>query len=152
MEALALAHTARMTHPVRGGGLCRAIGYGGGRPVHQDISLAYPGILGEIDNPGEPCCTTAMELAQNVDLTPLNTLKLRAHARWYAEVEGLEDLREALEEARRRSLSVRVLGAGSNVVLAGDVDGLVVRQATRGIEVLDTEGQNVRIRDRKSVV
>ena len=61
----------------------------------------------EIDNPGEPCCTTAMELAQNVDLTALNTLKLQARARWFAEVEGIEDLREALEEARRRSLSVR---------------------------------------------
>jgi len=87
-----------------------------------------------------------MKLRPDEDLTPLNTLRLPARARWFAEVPGLEDLREALEEARRRKLAVRVLGGGSNVILSGVVDGLVLRLVTRGIEVVEEEGETVRIR------
>jgi len=60
-----------------------------------------------------------------------------ARAAWLAELTdaaGLADLL-ARPEAQGRVLA---LGSGSNILFTGDFDGLVVRLATRGIEVTDT--------------
>jgi len=55
------------------------------------------------------------------------------------------DLVAALEEARSKSESVFVLGGGSNVVIADEgFSGLVVRIASRGVEV-ERRGDSVRL-------
>jgi UDP-N-acetylmuramate dehydrogenase len=55
------------------------------------------------------------------------TLGLGGPAEYFAEVAGVEALREALLWAERRSLPVTVLGGGSNVVVAeGGIPGLVL--------------------------
>jgi UDP-N-acetylmuramate dehydrogenase len=59
----------------------------------------------------------------------------------FAEVTHEDQAREALDWARRRGLPVRVLGGGSNLVVADQgVPALVVRLALRGIEARDAAG------------
>lgn len=73
----------------------------------------------------------------NVDLAPLTTYKVGGPARWYAEPDGLEDLRSMLE-VTPPGVSVTVLGRGSNVVVADNgIDGLVLRlgRGFSGIEI-----------------
>lgn len=69
----------------------------------------------------------------DVDLQPLNTLAIAAHAAYFARVESLEQLHEALEYARRKKLPVLPLGGGSNIVLTGDYPGLVIHMELHGL-------------------
>lgn len=75
-----------------------------------------------------------------------NTLALDARAEAFAEVTTEADLLDALAWARDRALPVVALGEGSNVVLAGDLDALVLRIASRGIEVLEQTDEDVLLR------
>lgn len=70
-------------------------------------------------------------------LAPLTTLGLGGAAAHFVEVSDRDTLREALRWARERELAVGLLGGGSNLVI-GDAGfaGLVVRVATRGLELV----------------
>lgn len=87
-----------------------------------------------------------MNLRTNYPLGDYNTLALEACAEAYAAVTDDGELREALSWARERELPVVVLGAGSNIVLAGNLRALVIHQQFRGIEVLASDEQWVRVR------
>ncbi|MDG2047983.1 MAG: UDP-N-acetylmuramate dehydrogenase [Halioglobus sp.] len=75
-----------------------------------------------------------------------NTLALHARADTFACVTNDAELLEALAWARTAGVDVVVLGQGSNIILAGDVQALVVQQAVRGIEVLDASDTDVILR------
>jgi len=79
-------------------------------------------------------------------LKPCNTLALQARARLLVRADRERDLHEALALADREGRAVVPLGEGSNVVLAGDLDALVLRVNTRGIIVLDEDAQRVLLR------
>ncbi len=80
-----------------------------------------------------------LQLAEQVDLQPLNTLALPARARWFARIETVDQLAEALAWARQRQLPRLILGGGSNIVLRGDVPGLVLQIALAGREIEDSD-------------
>jgi UDP-N-acetylmuramate dehydrogenase len=70
-------------------------------------------------------------LLADADLQPLNTFGLPGRARWLAEVADEADLRELM--ARPEWAMPRlILGGGSNLVLTGDFDGLVLKVAAPG--------------------
>jgi UDP-N-acetylmuramate dehydrogenase len=62
----------------------------------------------------------------HIDLAGLTTFGCHAVASNIVDVRSVEDLIEALAWAEERSLPVRVLGGGSNVVPTSDIDGLVI--------------------------
>jgi UDP-N-acetylmuramate dehydrogenase len=73
---------------------------------------------------------------EHVDLGPMTTYKVGGPARWFAEPDGLEDLRSMLE-ALPSDVPVFVLGRGSNVVISDrGFDGLVIRLG-RGFAAID---------------
>ena len=82
------------------------------------------------------------ELQENVGLTKLNTLCVSATARYYMDVASLNDLRSALAWAQDNGHKILVLGSGSNLVFAGNFDGLVIRMqiAARSWEQVDDKG------------
>src|SRR5690606_36643040 len=53
------------------------------------------------------------------------------------------EVREALAEAGRRGLPLLPIGGGSNLLLTGDVEALVLRMASRGLRILADDGQRV---------
>ena len=55
-------------------------------------------------------------------------------------------LREAIDWAAAEGLALVPLGEGSNVVLAGDIDALVLRMETRGIVTLEDKADTVLLR------
>lgn len=87
-----------------------------------------------------------MNLRHNEDLQPYNTLSLEARAQALVAVENDVDLAAALDWATQHSLPVIPLGEGSNVVFASDLDVLVLRMETRGIEILESAGDKVNLR------
>lgn len=78
-----------------------------------------------------------MELRNDVPLAPLTTLGVGGCARYFARVESEQDLLQALAWATAHRVKVRILGGGSNVVIAdAGVPELVIQLALRGIELV----------------
>ena len=62
-------------------------------------------------------------------------------ARFFVEARDEAAVLEALDWARARRLAIRVLGGGSNLVIADEgVDGLVMKIALRGIDAREAHG------------
>ena len=74
-----------------------------------------------------------MNIHQNVSLADKNTLRLDARAEWYCEAFTVEALLEAADFALNRKLKVISLGEGSNIVLAGNLAGLVIKNRIPGV-------------------
>lgn len=77
-------------------------------------------------------------------LAPLTTLGLGGPAEWFLEVRQEAQIVEALRWARSKGVPVSVLGGGSNLLVPDEgVRGLVLRLATRGVQVLDPARRRV---------
>jgi UDP-N-acetylmuramate dehydrogenase len=74
-----------------------------------------------------------LKIHQNISLADKNTLRLDARAQWYCEASNLEELLEAAEFALTHKLNVITLGEGSNIVLADNLAGLVIRNRIPGV-------------------
>ncbi|HEX8792140.1 MAG TPA: UDP-N-acetylmuramate dehydrogenase [Polyangiaceae bacterium] len=77
-----------------------------------------------------------MHARAGVPLAPLTTLRVGGPAASMVDLDREEQLPDALADAESRGHGVFVLGSGSNVVV-GDAgfQGLVIRMATRGVDV-----------------
>ena len=87
-----------------------------------------------------------MNIQSGESLRGYNTLALQARALAFVCVSNEQELLEALAQARDLELPLVPLGEGSNVVLAGDINALVLRQQSKGIEVLERGSDAVRLR------
>jgi UDP-N-acetylmuramate dehydrogenase len=87
-----------------------------------------------------------MQILRGESLKPYNTLALQARAAALVRVGSDEELLAAFAWAAEQGLPVVPLGQGSNVVLAKDLDALVVRQDSRGIEIIEEVGDCVSLR------
>jgi UDP-N-acetylmuramate dehydrogenase len=84
---------------------------------------------------------TALDVRKRVPLAALTTLGVGGEARWFAEAPDEATVLAAHGWARARGIALRVLGGGSNVVVAdAGVEALVVHLALRGIESTRTNG------------
>ena len=78
-----------------------------------------------------------------VSLKAYNSFAVDVAARWFAEAHDDDQVREALAYAQQQQLPVLLLGGGSNMLLTADVEALVLRMASRGIRVLQDDGDRV---------
>jgi UDP-N-acetylmuramate dehydrogenase len=77
-----------------------------------------------------------VKIEAQVELAPLTTLGVGGKALHFVRVEHETELRDALAWAKQRALEVRVLGGGSNVVVADSgFPGLVIDMALRGVRI-----------------
>jgi len=77
-----------------------------------------------------------MLIQEGVALAPWTTLRVGGPARYFAEARSEEEVREAVEFSRERSLPLFVLGGGSNLVVAdAGWPGLVLKMSLAGVEV-----------------
>jgi len=84
-------------------------------------------------------------IEQNRSLKAFNTFAVEACATHFSEAWGDQEVAEALVEARRLGVPLWILGGGSNLVLTTDLDALVLRMASRGVRVLEDDGERVTI-------
>lgn len=90
-------------------------------------------------------------IEQHVSLQSYNSLALPAYAEYFCSVKDEKALIAALDYARLHQLKVTPFGGGSNLVLAGDISGLVVHLDIKGfsqrfqsdrVEVTFAAGEN----------
>ncbi|MCP3753093.1 UDP-N-acetylmuramate dehydrogenase [Pseudomonas sp. SBB6] len=80
---------------------------------------------------------------QQVSLKPYNTFGIDVKARYFTEVHSDDEVRQALARASEQGVPVLVVGGGSNLLLTGDIQALVMRMASRGLRILSDDGERV---------
>ncbi|KTC33644.1 MAG: UDP-N-acetylmuramate dehydrogenase [Pseudomonas sp.] len=84
-----------------------------------------------------------LDIQSDVSLKPFNSFGVEVKARLFAQAHDDADVREALDYGRKHQLPLLVIGGGSNLLLAGNIQALVLRMASRGIRLLSDDGQRV---------
>lgn len=85
----------------------------------------------------------SLNLQSDVSLKAFNSFGVDVRARRFVEAHNDEEVREALSLAAQLGLPPLVIGGGSNLLLTRDVEALVLRMASRGIRVLEEDGDQV---------
>ena len=71
-------------------------------------------------------------IREGVSLRGKNSLGIAARARFFCQARSIEEVRHALTWADSEGTETLILGGGSNLVFAGDFDGLVLQVAITG--------------------
>ena len=79
-------------------------------------------------------------------LQALNTFGIAARARAFLTVTAVEQLRAVMADPVLAALPRLLLGGGSNIVLTGDVDALVLHMAIIGKEIVGVHGGHTLVR------
>ncbi len=89
-------------------------------------------------------------IKENFSLKKYNTFGIDCTAQYFAEFNSVEKLREQLEYAQLSTviyqLKTFILGGGSNILLTGDVEGLVLKNDIKGIEKVADDANSVFIK------
>jgi UDP-N-acetylmuramate dehydrogenase len=93
-----------------------------------------------------------MEIKQNYNLSKLNTFGIDANAKFFAELEKEEELRELFSMPEFKQNKKMFMGGGSNVLFTKDFDGMVILNKLKGIEILEQNEETVTIRAMGGVV
>ena len=85
-----------------------------------------------------------LKIQENVPLANYTSFGIGGPARYFAEVESVEDLKEAVKMAKEKGLEFFILGGGSNVLVsdAGFL-GIAIRIKLENIEKLDENNLKV---------
>ncbi len=79
-----------------------------------------------------------INIKKNIELAPLTTLGVGGVAQRFVDVSSVEDVVEALGEAKRLGVGVAVLGGGSNTLVPDvGVQGVVMHISISGIELVE---------------
>ncbi len=87
-----------------------------------------------------------MNIESSSPLKLFNTLAIDAVAEYFAQPVTMGEVAECLQFAREKMLSVKVLGGGSNVVMADHISGLVLKYRARECEVLHQTESEVTVK------
>ncbi len=85
----------------------------------------------------------SLNVEVDVSLQPFNTFGVATRARYLAHAHNDAEVGEALQAAKRLQLPLLVIGGGSNLLLTGDVEALVLRMASRGLRIVSSQGDAV---------
>ncbi|MEN9548703.1 MAG: UDP-N-acetylmuramate dehydrogenase [Bacteroidota bacterium] len=77
-----------------------------------------------------------MQLQENISLKHLNTFGIDVAAQYFSQFESVGQLKELLLFAAKEKLNHMALGGGSNVLFTKNVNGLVLKNELRGIEII----------------
>ena len=72
-------------------------------------------------------------IQENISLKPYNTFGVEVSAKFFAEVNSLAELKEALRFAQDEKLPLLFLGGGSNILFTQNFDGIVIKLNLKGI-------------------
>jgi len=86
-----------------------------------------------------------VNIREQVCLGAYNSFGLKATARFFASVSHQQEIQQALAFAHKQQLPVRILGGGSNLLLATDINALVLHIKSRGLRIIHNNNECVLI-------
>ncbi len=87
-----------------------------------------------------------MKLFQNYPLQDITTFHAKVFAKYYTVFSSPEFLRQILSSTEVKSMPFILLGGGSNVLFTGDFNGVIIRNAIEGIEVISQDDNSIIIK------
>ena len=93
----------------------------------------------------EPAKATQWRVTRDAPMRGRNTFNLAATARWLLEIDDIAALPDALAQPEWRDAPLLPLGGGSNLLFAGDHDGVALAFNARDVRVLE-DGDIARVR------
>lgn len=88
-----------------------------------------------------------MQIHTNIPLANYTTMRLGGNASYFVDVHSIDDIEEAINEAKSKNLEIYVLGSGSNTVAADDgFGGIVIRNRLMGFEVVTDDKDTTTIK------
>ena len=85
-------------------------------------------------------------ISHKQSLKPYNTFGLNVSARYFFEAHTVEDIKSIVRSDEYISGEHLFIGGGSNVLLTRNVEGMVVRNLLKGIQVVSKDENNVFVR------
>ena len=83
-------------------------------------------------------------IQENIPLCLHTTMKTGGSAKFFVQVNSLQDLKYAYSFAKSKNVPVHVLGGGSNTVFSDlGFQGLVIKNEIKGIELVGVEAKNL---------
>lgn len=76
-------------------------------------------------------------MQENISLKPYNTFGVDINAKYFIEVQTIEELKDAVNYSKDHALQVLFLGGGSNILFTKDFDGLAIKLSLQGIDEKD---------------
>ena len=73
-----------------------------------------------------------IKIKEKFSLKNYNSLLINKKARYFCEIDSIEDCREAAEFIKLKGLQTLILGEGTNIVLTKDFSGLVIKNNIKG--------------------
>jgi len=86
-----------------------------------------------------------MPLLKDYSLKNLNTFGVDVNAKIFAEIKSFDDLSKIISTKEIELVKKIVLGGGSNILFTKDFDGLVLKMAISGIEIIEENKATVLI-------
>ena len=87
-----------------------------------------------------------LNIEQNRSLKALNTFGIDATSKYFVEIRSMEVFKELVRDKKFVAGKKLILGGGSNILLTGDFDGWVVKNAIPGISATSETGAEVIVR------
>ncbi|MGL1888991.1 MAG: UDP-N-acetylmuramate dehydrogenase [Reichenbachiella sp.] len=87
-----------------------------------------------------------LEIKENYSLKEFNTFGIDQKTKLFVEINSIEELKESLKWASDHDEKVFMLGGGSNILLTGDMDCLVVKNNIKGLVLLSENDQVVELK------
>lgn len=85
-------------------------------------------------------------ISRNFPLKSLNTFGIEAEAAAYLRIDAIAALAAAMGDAAQARMPRLLLGGGSNIVLTGDFDGLVLHMAMQGRAIVGVDAGHTLVR------
>jgi UDP-N-acetylmuramate dehydrogenase len=93
-----------------------------------------------------------VSILENVSLRIYNTFGIDAHARYFVEINSVDDLLTVLKFNTDNKLDCLIVGGGSNILLTKNFDGLVILNSLKGNTVVKQDDKNVVVKVASGVV
>lgn len=92
------------------------------------------------------------QISENVSLKHLNTFGIEAYARFYAEINSLNDLQELMQNKIFVDSEKLIVGGGSNMLFTKNFEGIVLKNNLKGIKVVKEDNDFVEVQSAAGAV
>jgi len=87
--------------------------------------------------------TKPLQIQQHASLKPFNTFGIEVKAHYFAPIESIDHLSELLAQKTFHGMPKFILGDGSNILFTKDYEGLVIKNAIKGIQPLSEDDDHI---------
>lgn len=87
-----------------------------------------------------------MSILENFSLKKLNTFGIDVSTRWFASFQTIEDLHHLSKIPIFQGINKFILGGGSNILFTSNYDGLLIKTAIKGIEIVDENDAHIYVK------